>query len=388
MWTFAGNVVSGASQWAILSLIAKLGSTEILGQYALAIAVANPVAMLAHMNLRAVLATDVAQRHPFGDYLSVRAVASLGGMAALAALAALPYYGQPVPQAILLIGLSLTAEAFSDLYYGLMQRRERMDLIGRSMILRGCVSVAAAGIALRMAGGVLAAAGAVAVARTATLLLYDVPRGGARLTRSSGQRDLWRSAAPLGVVLMLSALTTSLPRYAVESHLGTRDVGIFAAVASLVTIGSTAVNALGQAATTRLANYHAAGNARAFRELAVKLAALAAGLGAVGAAGAWLAGDVVLRIAYRHEYGDYRPLLVAALLAGVLVYVAAMLGYVVTSTRRFAAQMPLLGAVAVVCAITSFAAVPAAGLYGAVLGLAVAAGVQIAGQLAILARAR
>ncbi len=38
-----------------------------LGEYALAVALTAPVAMLAHLNLRTVLATDVGGRRPFGD---------------------------------------------------------------------------------------------------------------------------------------------------------------------------------------------------------------------------------------------------------------------------------------------------------------------------------
>ena len=43
-----------------------------LGEYALAMAIATPVGLFSHLNLRAVLATDMERRHPFGDYLAVR----------------------------------------------------------------------------------------------------------------------------------------------------------------------------------------------------------------------------------------------------------------------------------------------------------------------------
>ena len=88
-WTLAGNAVYGAGQWAMLSLFAKLGGSRMLGQYALAVAVTTPAAMLSHLNLRAVLATDMERRHPFGDYLAVRVFASGLGLAAIVAIAAL-----------------------------------------------------------------------------------------------------------------------------------------------------------------------------------------------------------------------------------------------------------------------------------------------------------
>src|ERR1039458_10701282 len=71
-WTLAGNGLYAAAQWATLSLAAKLGGSEMLGQYALAVALTTPLVMLSHLNLRAVLATDLDGRHPFGDYVAVR----------------------------------------------------------------------------------------------------------------------------------------------------------------------------------------------------------------------------------------------------------------------------------------------------------------------------
>ena len=65
--TFAGNALFAASQWAVLSLIAKLGGGRMLGEYALAVAIVSPIALFSHLNLRAVLATDIEGRHSFGD---------------------------------------------------------------------------------------------------------------------------------------------------------------------------------------------------------------------------------------------------------------------------------------------------------------------------------
>ena len=63
-----------------------------------------------------------------------------------------------------------------------------------------------------------------------------------------------------------------------------------------------------------------------------------------------------------------------------------MLGFVVSSTRRFAEQLPLLTLVAFTSGAVSLIAVPAIGLSGSVLAVAAAATVQIAGNIYILRR--
>ena len=73
--------------------------------------------------------------------------------------------------------------------------------------------------------------------------------------------------------------------------------------------------------------------------------------------------------------------------AAVPIYIAGTLGYVITSVRAFDAQLPLFCAVAAACAGASWLLVPRFGLMGAPAALALAACVQVVGELGILARA-
>src|SRR5579875_2135561 len=86
VWTSAGNAVYAASQWGMVSVLAKLGTPELVGQYALGVAVTTPILMLAQLNLRSVIATDVRREHQFRDYRDLRAASLLLALAAIAAL--------------------------------------------------------------------------------------------------------------------------------------------------------------------------------------------------------------------------------------------------------------------------------------------------------------
>jgi O-antigen/teichoic acid export membrane protein len=390
-WTLAGNGVYAAGQWAILSLFAKLGSSEMLGEYALAIAITSPVVMLSHLNLRAVLATDIAQKHPFGDYLAVRLVATAMGLAVIAILGFATGRSTSMAIVILAAGIAQSAENVSDIYYGAMQRRERMDSIAQSMMARAAVSAAALGIVLAATRGIVPAMLALAGARLAVLLLYDRPVGSrSELLARSGpgaQFAIVRAALPLGIVLMLASLNTNLPRYAIERRLGMPALGAFAAAASFMTAGNTVTNALGQSATPRLARYFAERNRARFLRLALQLVVLALALGAAGVVVAAIAGAPILRILYRAEYAQNAPLLTQVMAAAIPAYAAGILGYVITSARAFDAQLPLFCLVAASCGLASWLLIPRFGLAGAPMALAAAACVQIGGECAILARA-
>ena len=142
VWSFAGNVVNGFSAWAVLALVARLTSIESLGQYALAVAVASPVAMLAHLNLRMVLATDVSGEHSDADYFQVRMWSAAAGLVITAAIGLAWQPFSAVGLTIILVGANFAVENIEDLYYAVMQRSERLDQVARSMVLRGLLGIA------------------------------------------------------------------------------------------------------------------------------------------------------------------------------------------------------------------------------------------------------
>ena len=236
LWTSAGTIVYAASNWAVLCIVAKLGTPEMVGEYALGLAVTAPVLMMAQMNLRAVLATDARGEHCFADYWRLRVNGTLLGMAMIIGLAAMGH-AFSTAAVIVAVGMSQAVEGISDIYYGLMQRHERMDRITVSMLWKGATSLIAMAAGLWATGSALWGVVAMFAVRLAVLVFYDAGPGSrdfvatepriASTRRESFQRQfslLWL-AAPLAVVMLLNSLCSNMPRYFMEHYMGTRELG-------------------------------------------------------------------------------------------------------------------------------------------------------------------
>lgn len=392
LWTLAGNLTYAACQWGTLAVLAKLGSPEVVGHFALALAVTAPVILFTNLNLRAVQATDARSEYGFSDYLGLRLAGNAAALAVVAAISLASGYPEATLAVVLVIGLAKAAEAFGDVFHGLFQRHERMDLVARSTMLKGLASLLSVALLVALTSELLFAVAALFAAWTLVVLAYDV-RAGARLLGSwSALRPrlhrptlsrLARLALPLGVVMTLISLNASIPRYALERAFSAYEVGIFSALAYLVVAGSTVVNALGQAATPRLARHFAEGDRRAFLRVLSRLllAAIALGAGAVGVAA--LFGRPLLTLIYTAEYAGYAPLLVLVLFGGALSYAGSAFGYATTATRRFRILVPLFGASTAVIALGCAWLIPRFGLAGAAWAVILGTTVQLAGTAVV-----
>ena len=348
-WTLVGNVVYAGCQWGMLVGLAKLGTPEMLGQFALAFAVTAPVFMLTNLNLRAVQATDARLDYSFGEYFALRLVTTAAAMLAVAAIAGWGGYRLETALVILAVGAAKMIEAISDILYGLFQQHERMDRIAVSMMIKGPLSLAALAVALQFTGSVLWGSVALATSWAAVLAAYDLPNGARILRRDGGDRlrpkwgerrlvALGRLAFPLGCVTMLIALNSNIPRYFIERDLGEGPLGIFAAVASLMVAGTVVINALAQSASPRLSRYRATGDAAAYRSLIVRLYGMSALIGVAGVTVALTAGQKILMLLYGPEYALHSDLLTWLMASSALSYVFGIQGTSLTALRRFRIQ--------------------------------------------------
>jgi O-antigen/teichoic acid export membrane protein len=380
-WTFAGNLVYAAGQWATLMLLAKLADPVMLGQFALGLAITTPVFMLANLSLRNVLVTDARGKIPFGGYLGLGLITTPLAMLLVGGITLGCDYSSETAKVVLAVTLAKTMESISLILYGLMQRQERMDRVGRSQIFRGILPPLGMGLCLWLTGNVLWGALTMAAAWGLVLVAYDLPNAArllAKMRRNSSSPDTLKplfdpvtlrrllvTALPLGLTFMFVALNINMPRYFLDEH----SLGIFAAVASPILVGNTIILSLGQANLPRLARASADRDLAAFKALLLRLLALATILGVSGLLLALLAGGPILRLLFTTEIAEHTYLLSLLAIAAVLEFNAAILGTAVTATRAFGRLLAAFAAIAPLTLLLSVLLVPILGLPGAAWAL-------------------
>jgi O-antigen/teichoic acid export membrane protein len=235
-----------------------------------------------------------------------------------------------------------------------------------------------------------------ALGRLLVLLTWDTRLGFAGHTASAPAARLeWKSeemlamlrmALPLGFVSMLNALNTSVPRYFIEAHWGSAELGIFSAIASLMSAGSLIVSAFGQSILVPVARACDASDRSEFRGFVLQAIALGAVLGGGAVAAAGLFGRQILTQLFRPEYAANNDIFFRLMVAGTVMFIACGLGFVMTAARSLKPQLPLLLLTVLAAAAVAAYSIPTNGLRGAADAALASALVQLAGSVLILLR--
>jgi O-antigen/teichoic acid export membrane protein len=393
-WMFVGYAVYVLCQWGMLMVLAKLLSPTEVGRFALGLAVAAPVVLFTNLGLRHLQATDAKQEYAFADYLGLRLLTIVSALLAIVGITLLAGYPSQTTLVVMAVGLAKCFEAVSDIFYGLLQQREQMNRIAKSIIARGLLSLMLLFVMVYLTGSVLWGAMGMAAAWVLILVGYDL-RGGLKILGQMPRprwepgtlRRLALVSLPLGVSALLVSLNANIPRYLVEHYLGERELGIFAAMTYPIVAGSTVVGALGQSASPRLSRYYSDDDFRAFRSLLVKLAGIGAVLGVVGLVVAAVAGRKILTLIYTPEYAEYLSVFLLLAAGAGIIYMVSFLGHGLIAARYLRSQIPLLAGTVSVTLGASILLIPWIGLLGAAAALILGIIFQLVGSAGILAHA-
>jgi O-antigen/teichoic acid export membrane protein len=383
-WTLSAGLVYALAQWGVLVAYARLGTMELLGEFALGLAITAPVMLLARMHLRTLLATDARSAYGFEHYLGLMVLNVVGGVLLCSAIGLVAGYSARASLVIALLALAKGFEALSEVFYGALQRAERMALIARSIIAKSVLSVVLVTLALWLTGSTIVAVAALGLSWAIVLFLFDA-HAYRREFGASPWRPLWQTpwraqgvrlkcllglAYALGITALLGSLRPNVPRYMLEAHFGQAELGMYAALAYFTALGGRVVHALGQAVSPRLGRYHAAGKQRRYGRALAGFAGAAALVGACAICGAALFGRWALTLFYGEAYAQNLELFVWLMVAAALEYVCVSLQIGLTAARELKAQALMLAASIVVVALGSAWWVPSVGPVGAAWALA------------------
>jgi O-antigen/teichoic acid export membrane protein len=359
-----GNSLGALARWAIVVIVAKLGTQEMVGQFGWGVAFCLPTITIFRFGLRILLTTDASSEIPFREYFSFAILGSVFGFLTIVSMGLLNQLDASTLALVAAIALWNSIESISDLFGGLFQRLERMEFVGTANLIQLAPMCMAMGMGVGLANSMLVGACGLVLAAVIRLVCYELPVARRLLqefpqhaistTGSTGRwaplrpqfnrRTAWRLlqlGTPLAVVTFLMAFTASAPRYIIKDILNDARVGVFVALLSVSTAQNLVIGSVAQSIASRLATLFYQRQRAVLVGLILKAMVVSLCVGIPGLLLASVAGKQILTIVFTKDYAADSDVFLILMISGLIDGIGFVLGTATSSMRRFAIQAPI-----------------------------------------------
>lgn len=365
-WLFMSNVVKSCAQWGILVILIKFFTTEDVGYFTLAMALAAPVFMLTDMQLKSVLIVE-----PFGEndnfrtYQLIRFITT-----SLATIGLILYcvFFRDVNIIILIIIIYKAVESSIDILYGYLQKCDKMVLMSKLDIFKTFAALALCFIFAVCTKRIALCLSALVVVSLIFYVInnYFINREATFKFNPSIKEiiGIVKKSLPLGISVFFSSYIVNYPRIAIEGMYGPSFLAYFGAY-SYLAIGVFQVYIPLQIfLRQRLSIAYQNNDKKDFINKIKKTIILLILYGIFTFSALYLFGDFVIQLIYDENYLEYSSVLLLLIIAQTIVSVWNIISIAVLSFNIYTKQAFIsIGVLAAVILFTN-PLIRSFGIYG------------------------
>ena len=316
IWNSIGSFTYLFCQWLLTLIVVRLSSNlEDPGNFALAMTITNVFFNLACFNVRPFMVSDTKHEYDVEDYLSFRIITSIVAIIICFLYICFFHYTKIQIICIMTFLLFKIGEAITDLFHGLEQRKDRMDIGGISMLCRGIVSLIVFSISFALFKNLPLSLLLMTISTFIFIAYFDYPwvlkfEKLKVIINKNKLFTLFLYLLPLAIGTFLGTFITSLPRQFLEKICGIDSLGIYATIAAPAVIVQMAATYIFNPFLVSFAELKHKKKRNEFIKLFFKISCLIVLLSIVSIIGSIFLARIVLFLLYGNKIANYSYLFI------------------------------------------------------------------------------
>ncbi len=338
IWNIVGSMVFTLATMILMSAAGRAAGSEGGAAFTAAFTLAQQLLTIGYFEVRTFQVSDLKEEYSFGDYFTFRMITC--GMMAAAGMVYL-FAAKPEMAAgmvILLMVFYKMADGLSDVFEAEFQKKDRLDLAGKTMGLRTIVSVGIFLVVVFATKNVLTASFAAVVGAFAAFVFFDVIllKDFSDIRFRTGHLvKLFKDCFLLFIGSFFSLYVLNAAKYAADIYLTADEYYAFtAAIFMPASCINLVAGFLFKPVLVSLVESYQDRKYHQFVGLNFKLLAGVGGVTVLGMIGAYLLGVPVLELVYPVELDTYKAEMLLVILGGGFNAASIMLYYTLTVMRK------------------------------------------------------
>lgn len=250
-------------------------------------------------------------------------------------------------------------EAFSEVLFGILQKNDLLDKVGKSFFIKSIISLIAFFVIDIMAKNVILASLMIVLANLIVIILYDVKNVLEVINKEEkveikNALRIFKTGFFVFAISFLGIYIMNAPKYAIDDYLNENLQAIY----GIIVMPATVVGLFGQFIIhpylNKVVEFYNQNKIKDIINIVKKLVLIIAVLGGICIIGAYLLGIPVLQLIYGIQLAEYKMNLVVIILASTLSVIGVIYSSILTTIRKTVVQFIIYCIVTVLAIISSY----------------------------------
>lgn len=339
LWNSIGSTVYLACLWLLNILVVRIGNYAEAGILSLSISIANVIQSISLAGIRNYQVSDVSSRYSNNTYIITRYITSFLGFIICIIFVVLNPYNLYEVFCIILMSIYRIIDALSDVYHGILQKKWKLDIVGKALVIRGLGIVFAFSLMLHFFQNLLYAILAMIIVSSIILLFYEKKWATIidkidHLIDKKSIFSLIKHAIPLVAYSTLLNSISVITRYYIEYYCGEEVLGYYSSIASPALIVQVAATYIFNPLIGTFANLYKDRKFARFVQLMLKCLGIICGLIILAIICCALLGQWGLKLLFGKDILSYSYLLVPIVLNTALTALVLFVSMLLVVVRN------------------------------------------------------
>ncbi len=338
-WNTFGSIFYCVCQWLITVLVVWLDSYRAAGNLSLAMTTSSSFSAISLFSMRNYQVSDVMGEYTSGQYVSSRVLTCVAAVVSCIAVSMLGNNSQYEVLCIAAFMVVRAAEAVVDVLHGVNQKYMRYDLIGKSYIIRGILTIGSFSLGLLAFQDLMATLFIVAGVNFLAAACFDWMKT-SRLEKfqinlmDKKLGKLLKTCAPIVAFSFLLSLENLIPKISLKQWYGEEQLGIYSSIASPTLVVQVFASVAFNPFLPAFSLAYQQGEWKKFRGMFHKALAALAGMCLVVTLGGMLFGRLGLTILFGEGILEHYNLFLPIVWCTILTALIWILSSLVVAVRK------------------------------------------------------
>lgn len=338
-WNMIGGTCNACSSMILLIIVNRFLNAEYGGMFSLAFAIGQMLITVATLEVRNYQSTDLKEKFSFADYFSLRIITCIVMMGI--SLLYVKFNGYEGEKGIVVILLCCykMIEGFSDVFEGLFQQHDRIDLSGKSMAYRVVISTIIFTVIIQVTRNLIESCIALVVSSFLICILYNT-RKCREFKKIRFHIDVYtcieiiKNCIPIALGAFMIMYIANAPKYAIDKYLDLQMQNTF----SILFMPAFAINLFSlfvfRPMLTSVTMSWLDKDIKRFLNIMKKAGGWLALVTSVFVLGAYFLGIPILSWIYNVDLSAYRNVLILIMIGGSLNALMTIFRFSLTAIRE------------------------------------------------------